>query len=78
MKQTLIAVDQVLNTLAFFLPGKGWADESLSARAWRVRDRMPTAYKVIDAIFFWQKDHCEQSYMSEIKRLQSPPDERQI
>ena len=76
MKQFFIAIDQLLNTLAFFMPGKGWADESLSARAWRVRSRMPTACKVIDSIFFWQTEHCKQSYISEVLRLQSPPEER--
>lgn len=76
MKQLLIAIDQTINTCCFWLPGKGWADESLSARAWRIREQCPRLYKVIDALFFWESCHCLLSYQSELKRLQSPPEER--
>lgn len=47
--QLAIAIDQVLNTLA-----GGWADETLSARAWRcraTRRRWRIAYRVINAVF---------------------------
>jgi hypothetical protein len=76
MKQVLIAIDQLANTLCFWLPGGAWADESLSARAWRIQVNCPNLYRVIDGIFFFQKDHCYTSYISEILRLQSPPEER--
>lgn len=76
MKQFLIAVDQAINCCCFWLPGGRWADESLSARAWRIRAQCPRLYKVIDALFFWQTAHCLMSYQSEMQRLQSPPEQR--
>lgn len=72
MKQFLIAFDQMLNTLIpIGRDGFGYADETLSARAWRLRDRSKL-YKVIDAIFFWESSHCLVSYESEKKRKQLP------
>lgn len=66
MRQILIAVDQLLNTLL-----GGWADETLSARAWRGGWHRP-----IDTIFFWQRQHCYNSYLSERNRAQMPPEYR--
>ncbi len=70
MKQILIAVDQLLNALL-----GGMADETLSASAWRNRDKHGL-YKVIDAMFFWDrqgpKRHCELSYEAELLRSQLP------
>ena len=77
VKQTAIAVDQVLNTIVW-IPGDGFgtADETLSARAWRLREQSK-AYKVIDALFFWDrqgpKRHCQLSYEAEMLRLHLPP-----
>lgn len=76
MKQVLIAIDQLVNVLCFWLPGGGWADESLSSRAWRIRDTHPRLRKAIDTLFFWDSNHCEASFESERKRLQSPPELR--
>lgn len=72
--QLAIALDQVANTLA-----GGWADETLSARAWRcraTRRRWCMAYRVINALFFWQADHCRASYESELARRQLPAEYR--
>ena len=73
VKNILIALDQLLNTIAF-----GWPDESLSARCWRLHleggSSMP--YKVINALLFFDKDHCQMSWVSEKERLQSPVEER--
>ena len=69
-KQFLIAVDQVVNTII----GSGWADETLSAYCWR--KQLPT-HKVIDAILFFDAQHCKSSFDSERMRLQSPVEERQ-
>jgi uncharacterized protein YcfL len=70
MKQVLIAVDQLFNTLI-----GGMADETLSASAWRNRNKH-SLYKVIDALFFWDrqgvKRHCQLSYESELLRQQLP------
>lgn len=73
MKQVLIAVDQLGNALL-----GGWADETLSSRCWRLRHRQPYAAlrAVIDGLFFWQQDHCRQSFESERLRLQAPPEVR--
>lgn len=72
MKQFLIAVDQLANTLIPIADdGFGMADESISARAWRLRDKS-NAWRWIDRVFFWDKRHCEQSYNSELLRTQLP------
>lgn len=78
MKQALIALDQLLNTLLFWLPGGAWADETLSARAWRMRDTPPFTWlrPLLDAVFFFDPQHCYTSWLSEIFRNQSPPGER--
>lgn len=72
MKQFLISIDQTFNTVVY-LKSDGWgmADETLSARAWRLRHKS-NAYKWIDRLFFWQIQHCKQSYLSELRRKQLP------
>ena len=69
MKQVLIAIDQLANVLL-----GGYADETLSARAYRIsRDQnQHWPRRVIDVIFFWDKNHCEESYLSEIVRRHLP------
>lgn len=65
--QFLIALDQLINTLF-----GGWADETISSRAWRQRHkrRWSIAVKLIDWIFFWDPNHCENAYYAEIRRRQ--------
>lgn len=82
-KQLLIAIDQVLNVLL-----GGLADETLSARAHRMRMKRQKYWgwtaDFIDLLFFWQKDeqgkrnHCERSYESEISRRHLPDHYKQI
>ena len=75
MKQFLIAIDQTLNTLAWAEgEGFGMADETVSARAWRLQHRSAwgVARAIIDAIFFWQDGHCESSYRIELARKHLP------
>lgn len=70
LKQTALAFDQLLNTLI-----GGMADETLSARAWRLRlISVPwrVTRVVIDALFFLQDDHCKQSYFAEFERKHLP------
>lgn len=82
--QLALAADQFLSVCLFFLPGGCWADETLSARAWRCRDLAPFTYlqPAIDRLFFWQKDehglrnHCERSFRSERQRRHLPPELR--
>jgi len=67
-QQILIAIDQLANTLL-----GGWADETLSARAWRMRatSRWWAMVRVgIDLLFFLQKNHCMLAYESEKNRTQ--------
>lgn len=71
---TLIAVDQLLNTLL-----AGWPDETLSSRAHRMdgrKRRWTIARAVIDGLFFWQTAHCKQAFESERLRRQAPPETR--
>lgn len=73
MKQVLIAFDQLLNAVF-----GGYADETISARCWRLRERQPysTLRAIVDGLFFWEPEHCKQSYESEVERMQSPIEER--
>lgn len=69
-----VAVDQFFNVLL-----GGWPDETLSARAWRKRDDSPAwgrVYRAINAVFFWQADHCLDSWVAETERRQLPRDYR--
>jgi len=73
--QFLIAVDQVFNTLV----GNGWADETLSARAYRNHNKSKpwaVGMKVIDFIFFWQQNHCQIAHQREVTRSQLPVEYR--
>lgn len=76
--QVFIAIDQLLNALL-----RGWADETLSSRAWRMHVKGKPAGRylrpLIDAVFIWQTwrlDHCQRSYESEIRRYDSPDEMR--
>jgi len=64
MKQVLIALSQLGNTLT-----GGMADETISARAWRESHWMR---HVIDTLFFFDPQHCYQSYLAECLRKQLP------
>lgn len=69
--QILIAFDQLINTIL-----GGMADETISSRAHRNRYknwRWRFMRRLIDGLFFWQKDHCHQSYLAELDRKQLPP-----
>lgn len=74
-KQVLIAIDQLFNTLA-----SGYADETLSSRAHRMREKGHKYWKwtarFIDLVFFFDPDHCRTSYESERNRMQLPPEMR--
>jgi len=74
VKQFLIALDQLINTLL-----GGYADETLSARFWRTKH---PAYHWVDKLFFWDhkglQGHCELSFESEVMRRQLPVEYRNI
>lgn len=74
IKQILIAFDQLCNTL---IPpySDAWADETLSARAWRngKTSKGWNAFRiVIDTILFFDKEHCFTSYIAEYERKHLP------
>lgn len=73
-EQIPIAVDQLINTIF-----GGWADETISSRAYRMQGKnwkFAKLRKLIDSLFFWQENHCESAYLSEKNRLQCPPELR--
>lgn len=78
LHQFWIAVDQLCNVLVSALfREKAWADETLSAHAWRWHlEGRDWPCRLIDALIFWEKDHCRASYESEIHGLQLPERER--
>ena len=70
-----IAVDQLVNVLMAGAP-----DETLSSRAHRMRAKGHRWWgwtaAAIDALFFFDPDHCARAYQSERMRLQMPKDAR--
>ena len=77
MTQILIAFDQMLNAFVYIKgDGFGFADETLSARAWRLREQSPYPYRIINGLFFWQENHCKEAYDSEVNNKQLPADYR--
>ena len=74
LTQVALALDQLANALA-----GGYADESLSARSWRCRNRTKwwaRARKCIDRLFWFQPNHCFEAYESERLKRQLPPEYR--
>lgn len=69
IKQVAIAIDQLVNTLV-----GGFADETLSAHAYRCREKpiARVAKAVINGLFFWEHDHCYESYFAELNRKHLP------
>lgn len=81
LKQILIAIDQLGNAVlcSLFEPHvQVWADESLSAHAWRweINGVRHWPRKLIDGLLFFDKNHCQESYKSEVLRRQAPPETR--
>ena len=72
-KAVLIAVDQLVNALL-----AGFPDETMSSRAWRWEQDGVRAWprRVIDRLFFWEQNHCRESYQSEREGRQLPPELR--
>lgn len=72
IKNFLIGLDQSVNTLVKLSDGWGKPDEMLSARAWRLRADHPWLHRAIDALFFWDVDHCLECYIIELNKKQLP------
>lgn len=73
IRQIAIGVDQLANTLI-----GGWADETISAYAWRTQNRNKWLLILIDTLFFWEENHCHEAYKAEKQRRQLPPEYRAI
>ena len=73
--QILIALDQLINALL-----GGDADETLSARAHRMRVKGHRYWGwtagAIDKLFFWQRGHCHAAYQREHERKDLPHEYR--
>ena len=72
-RSVLIALDQLVNAIL-----AGWPDETLSSRAWRWEKNGVRSWprRLIDALFFREKAHCRNAYLSEKARRQLPPELR--
>ena len=76
MKNFLIGLDQLINTLVWIKgDGFGMPDETLSARAWRLRGQS-NVWRFIDMLLFFDPAHCRTSYDSELERKQLPKEYR--
>lgn len=73
LEQVAIAIDQLINAIL-----GGWADETMSSYAHRLRIEKDISWveRVIDTLFFWQKEHCKTAYESERARKHFPPELR--
>ena len=72
LKNLLISLDQTINCVVWVKgDGFGKPDETLSARAWRLRYQS-NAWKRINRLMFFDPDHCQTSYESELYRKQLP------
>jgi hypothetical protein len=76
--QLLIALDQLMNVCSTPLSREAWADETFSARCWRLRQRQPWKLlrAVVDGLFFFTPNHCQGAFSSEKTRAYSPVEER--
>jgi hypothetical protein len=90
--QSFIALDQAANAIfgPVFSWTVGYADETLSARAWRCRAKPwgRVFLPLIDLLFLWQtpdvnddagqpiRSHCHRAYLKEGLRRNLPPEYR--
>lgn len=83
MKQRIknlgIAVDQLIYVVITL--GVGMPDETMSAAAYRMEKAGKLAgffRPVIDAILWFDPDHCRQAYLSEMNKKQLPDEYRRF
>lgn len=79
--QILVSADQFLTTVfcsIIFPTERSYADETLSCRAmrWEWNRVRKWPRRLIDHLFFWEEQHCFQSYQSEREGRQLPPELR--
>ena len=81
LHQILVSWDQAITTTlcSIILPReKSYGDETMSARAlrWEQNGIRSWPRKLMDILFWWDDYHCEESYGSEKKGRQLPPELR--
>lgn len=69
----LIALTQLANALL-----GGWPDESTSSRAHRQQHKLRwrITRRIVNAVFIFERDHCEAAWASERARRHLPPELR--
>ena len=76
LRNVLVALDQLVNAAL-----NGQPDETLSSRAWRTEQKSQPYWswtrRVIDALFFFQPNHCQLSYNNEKSRALLTPEQRE-
>lgn len=74
LRNLLIALDQFAGALLL----GNHADITISAQAWlwEMQGKRAWPRKLIDALFWLEKNHCAESYKSEMQRKQFPPELR--
>ena len=69
----LIAIDQLIYVIITL--GRGNPDETMSAAAWRLEQKGHLAGRLfrplIDALFWFDKDHCRKSQESELMQARN-------
>ena len=75
LKKILIALDQLLAVIFF---AKANPDETFSAMCWRweLAGKRSWPRRLIDRIFWFDPNHCRESYESEKLGRQLPPEYR--
>ena len=73
LTRVLVTISQMFNVVLF----DGMPDEMFSARAYRNETFNGSATwgyvrRLLDACFFWQVDHCRQTYEWELGRRDDP------
>lgn len=77
LDQVAIAFDQFVGSIFMNCD----ADETMSAKLWRCqcdKRRYKVLRVLVDKIFFWQMDHCFESYLAEKCRRQLPASYRSL
>lgn len=79
MKQRVLNIIITLDQFLFccLMLGNSFPDETASACAWRLeqagRWQGRLFRPLIDTLFWFDKNHCKESFESEMQRLQSAP-----
>lgn len=78
LKRRLLNVGIALDQLAWVVMtlGNGSPDETISAALWRMELQGKRAGRwlrpVVDAMFFFDPDHCRNAHLAEFQKLQLP------